>query len=418
MSSREVALFDGAMEEFVGRPEGPPKFIEAFGMEVGTFIDPRHDLNKSRTQWGVMMYHVPVKFRGPYKESFNGEEMDSAGWALCLGVKQNGEDCNLRAQNRSGYCANHGGQLHPLDKRKFDWSKASRETLWKNGRLPVEELTDEELARGTIRRDDGTWVDTKRVPREVYDKAVRELFKRSDEKLQQSLLDCVDSIVEIAQGTAYEPADRLKAATWVFERLRGKTPTEIKVTQEAPWQVVMDGMVGGSREESRKRRGVIDAEVVEDVESPGYESLAAATIAEAGDPVPSEFLDEEMPYDEGSADADDRGPVARVAGNAPQADEPDDPGDYAEAHPEPEPVSRPKRPSPEEIAEQRQRIRDEIERAKRARYASVAKGFSDVEPVPYEVEATQKKSGHIVVRFVEPKLKPAPKKRRRNDWEQ
>lgn len=270
-------------------PTGPKKEFAYIG-EQGTFLERRDDL-LAQTLRGLphLMHHVPIPMRGPYKvvpgEQQLGERLHQSGYALCNGMvgttNNRGEPsqdnktgaprpCKGKAINRSGYCSKHGGMLHPLDRKRIDWDQAPREIKFKFGKLSVEDLDDEELSRGQIRKADGTWTKNNFVSAEIHDKMVRELFKRSDELLQQNLLTAVETFAEIAKGTAYEPADRLKAAEFIFTRLRGKVPTEIKVEQSKPFEVVLtDVLTGGSRAESRRLRGIeddtIDAEFVEEI---------------------------------------------------------------------------------------------------------------------------------------------------------
>lgn len=282
----EVVLpYEGTYED----PTGPVVAVPYLG-EQGTFLDPRKDLLSSRERGlTTLMYHVPLNKRGPYKLLEGQQELDErlhqSGYAMCNGmvppINSRGETnpsnrtgvdqpCKGKAINYSGYCSRHGGMLHPLDRKRIDWENAPRELKWKYGKLPVEELDDEELSRGQIRKADGTWTDNKVVHADVHDQMVRKLFSRSDEMLRENLLKAVGTFAEIAAGTAYEPQDRLKAAEFIFTRLRGKVPTEIVLSQDKPFEVVLtDMLTGGSRAESRKQRGidegVIDAEFMDEI---------------------------------------------------------------------------------------------------------------------------------------------------------
>ena len=282
----EVRLpYEGTFQD----PEGPTITVPYLG-EVGTFTERRPDLMAVKeTGLPHLMHHVPLNKRGTYKllpgENLFDERLHQSGYALCNGMVQpvnsRGETnpsnrtgveqpCKAKAINYSGYCSRHGGMLHPLDRKRIDWENAPRELKWKYGKLPVEELDDEELSRGQIRKADGTFTMNKVVHADVHDQMVRKLFARSDEMLQENLLKAVGVFAEIAQGTAYESADRLKAAEFIFTRLRGKVPTEVVLSQDKPFEVVLtDMLTGGSRAESRKRRGVdegiVDAEFMEEI---------------------------------------------------------------------------------------------------------------------------------------------------------
>lgn len=289
------------LDQLRGRPDGPIKYIEALGMEVPTYLDPRKDMWGGTNVQGVLMYHVPLKFRGPYKILAtqeigpHGERKDGMNFCLCMavnkGVHKNingkGGHCMKRATNYSGLCGLHGGALHPLD--KSDPKEDTREAQFKLGKLPVEDMDQEELARGQVRRADGTWTNYRMIPAAVHQKCQAELFKRADVKLRENLLQAVDTMAEIAKGNAYEPEVRIRAASWIFERVRGKNPDIVVHTQDKPFEVMMADMVlqGGSRAASRAARAIestIEAEVVPEPEAVSYtDTFERAESSELGD---------------------------------------------------------------------------------------------------------------------------------------
>lgn len=232
-----------------------------------------------------LKHHVPLTERGTYKllefPGEYGERQGPGGYALCCAttqthnskgeqIREHGNPCRAKAINRSGYCSRHGGALHPLDRKRIDWDKAPRHIRFKYGKLPVTELDDEELSRGQIRKEDGSWTSNQFVSAEIHDQMVKQLFERSDEMMRNSLLTAVNTFSEIAAGTAYEPSDRLQAAKFIFQWLRGSTPVKVDVSVEAkPFEQVLEAVfTGGSRAKSRARRGlegedIMDAEIVE-----------------------------------------------------------------------------------------------------------------------------------------------------------
>lgn len=264
---------DYELDSLAGKPDGPLVYVEQLGMSVPSYIDPRRDLLRHSIS-SSLMHHVPLKMRGPYKvlagrnKGPRGERLDEMNYVLCTGFAIGTQkQCTQRAINRTSFCGFHGGALHPLD--KSEPTKMSREARFKKGNLPVEEMTDEELARGQVRRDDGSWTNYKTIPAAVFQAAQAELFQRADIRLRENLVTAVDTVAEIAKGTAYEPEVRLRAATWMYERVRGRNPEIIVHTMDKPFEKLMNDviLVGGSREEARKQReigNVLDAEVVED----------------------------------------------------------------------------------------------------------------------------------------------------------
>lgn len=284
----------------VGRPDGPMKFIPEFGFEVKTFLDPRTDLYREKDPGKTsLMHHVPIPKRGYYQPrtcaDYDPEEYDyivnDDGYALCTAITKSGANCSKRAMNMSWLCPTHGGKLHPLDKVNHPdrdsmqvqgggyqshidpelQSRMTRLQKLNQGLLDVSELDDEELARGQCRDSKGGFTGTppRQVPHAVHQRMVNELFKRADEKLQHSLISVVETMIGVASGDAYEPADRIKAATWIFERVRGKTPEVIEHRQDKPWEMALGHitLTGGSRAESRAARG-LDPETGEPINAP------------------------------------------------------------------------------------------------------------------------------------------------------
>ena len=273
--------------ETIGKPDGPMKFIPEFGFEVGTFTNPRTDLYKFRdTGKTSLMHHVPHTKRGYYKPSqtadYNPDEYDyitdDSGFAICTALKLDGTPCSKKAMHMSWLCGTHGGKLHPLDKVENDERNSMRtkqggyglaaspevqERMTRfqklcQGLISVKDLDDEELARGQCRGKDGNFANMapRSIPKSIHDEMVRRLFERADEKLKANLIDVVDTMTSIAKGTAYEPADRIKAATWVFERVRGKNPEVIVHQQDKPWELALSAISTNTRAESRMARGL------------------------------------------------------------------------------------------------------------------------------------------------------------------
>lgn len=323
--------------EFYGAPDGPVALYPIVG-EVGTFTQQRADMRlpkDSGTVW--LMHHVPRNCRGKYRltdeyvEQYNdwldrlaeGDQdipqfevgppeqwleeerllkdfkVDQNDWVLCDGFTKSGDPCKRKAVNFAGYCEAHGGKLHPLDKvvdlrRAIEAPKDSaynnpevqeRMTRYQkfiSGLITVKDLDDEELAKGQFRDRNGGFTGNppKMIPRDMHDQFVNELFERSDIRLREGLVACVDTMVEVATSPVYEAKDRLKAAQWVFERVRGKNPEVVVHQQDKPWEHVFQGITGGSREESRAARQFVDAEFHEEE---GVDSTTLAVVAQGGE---------------------------------------------------------------------------------------------------------------------------------------
>lgn len=120
-----------------------------------------------------------------------------------------------------------------------------------SGELSPEDLDDEELARGMCRDENGQFPRRKpdMVPRQMHDRMLKELFSRADVELQVGLMEAVQGMVSISTNEDLDANVRLKAATWIFERLRGKTPEVLQVSQAKPFEVVLEKIHRGPRRE-------------------------------------------------------------------------------------------------------------------------------------------------------------------------
>lgn len=389
----EVSEYDKhfALDSLVGKPTGPLVYVEALDMEVPSYAEKREDLY-NRGIKSTLMHHVPLKMRGPYvwndNEEYgpNGENKNHANYCMCMGVQPEkfsngkarpnglnnpnaGKPCGNKAINHSGYCGWHGGALHPLDKSQP--KDIPRDVQFKMGKLDPREMDDEELALGQIRLADGTFTNFKTIPHAVHDEVIKRLFERADEKLRENLMDTVNIMADIAKNPAVEPADRIKAATWIHERVRGKAPIVVEHRQDKPFEVVLGAVLeGGSRAASRAARGE-------------YDEL------EAQNPLDVEFELE----DDGSVEYEQVGyrddPELRAEETAEpvfvqQAFDPVEGPNVGMSGIPQDPILRDKYEK-EELAK-RKAFQDQIKEARAKRFSARAKGLDHVEAYGYGIE--------------------------------
>lgn len=94
-----------------------------------------------------------------------------------------------------------------------------------DGSLPIEELDDEELARGYPRASDGSFRNPPVIiPRAIHARMMRVLFERANQKLKQNLGAAADTMVSIMNDPAVDTKVKMDAAKWLIERTMGKTP--------------------------------------------------------------------------------------------------------------------------------------------------------------------------------------------------
>lgn len=149
-------------------------------------------------------------------------------------------------RKRTGALVTRNGTKVTSKSETVDVAVSKRLAMLVSGDIDIEDLDDEELARGQLKADDGTfrgrpgnW-----VPRAFYDKMVRELLRRGEGKYRENYIECLTAVTNIAKY-AEKDADRLKAAIYVIERVAGPMPTKVEIKAEIkPWeQDVLDIIV-------------------------------------------------------------------------------------------------------------------------------------------------------------------------------
>lgn len=269
------------MSQLVSAPDGPVKKVPGIGQLVATFsADPG-----GKTP--ALNYHVPLECRGPFrpKDLANYDpkikyRTDEYGYVLCYSRTARQSKCNRRAVNRANKCDVHGGRLHPLDKvkKREAYEDSSIESLDRYqqfiaGQISAEDLDDEELATASFRGPNGKLYRPRNLPRSVVEEFHKAIYSRAEDGLRAGVVIGANTIVEIASNRAVEPADRIKASQILLDRGLGKAPDRVQIGLEPKgFEQILDKIANVTRDESRERRGIIDAEVVEDsAESPRLE---------------------------------------------------------------------------------------------------------------------------------------------------
>lgn len=115
-----------------------------------------------------------------------------------------------------------------------------------NGKIKVEDLSDEEIFQGQLRDKNGkmTGRPPVAIPRQFHEQVVRELIKRCNKKMEAQVEPMIKVLQELAANPR-TPADaRYKAATYLMERVLGKVPDKQIITATiAKWEQGLDGLV-------------------------------------------------------------------------------------------------------------------------------------------------------------------------------
>lgn len=165
---------------------------------------------------------------------------------------------------------------------KSELAKMDRVERFVKGFLETSELADDELSGRFIRDDSGKphhiaqLESLSRPGNRFVAKLNKELSLRLNEYIKSKSMRAVQVVFEIADSDACEPSDRFKAATWLAERVIGKTP-DVLLTGDVTkvYEDIFEPQIeSGSREDYRKRiesvRGeaveqlALEAEIVED----------------------------------------------------------------------------------------------------------------------------------------------------------
>lgn len=109
----------------------------------------------------------------------------------------------------------------------------------------VSTLSPEELARGQLKDVNGNFTGRPPtfVPRQFFDASIRELLNRGKILYKENYIACIKAMTQIAQSPGVKEGDRIKAATFVIERLEGKVPDKLEISAADPWQTIISGIV-------------------------------------------------------------------------------------------------------------------------------------------------------------------------------
>ena len=141
------------------------------------------------------------------------------------------------------------------------------------GKLQASDLDLDELMHLQVKMPDGRIrKGSFLIPADMAREMQRQLMSRANDKLRNSIIDAIDVVTGIATDKKADAAHRLKAATYVIDRVLGKTPERVEVSETRKYEIMFKGLEAGSRSERQAQRRkelavYADAEVVEEGES-------------------------------------------------------------------------------------------------------------------------------------------------------
>lgn len=113
------------------------------------------------------------------------------------------------------------------------------------GLRSIKDMDDEELTRMQYRDKNGGFSGrpSGALPRPLVQKIRAELLERASKKFDSHLIDSIDVLGSIMKSDTVSPADRIKAAVIIIDRVMGKTPDKIEMTAELkPWQGLIESI--------------------------------------------------------------------------------------------------------------------------------------------------------------------------------
>lgn len=135
-----------------------------------------------------------------------------------------------------------------------------------DGVITVDDLDDDEIARGQLRDTNGNFTGSapKAIPWVMHDALRASMERRIQRQLMSKMTEVTDALLQIATYEGYGTEARVKAMALIFDRALGKVPdkSESKVTITAKWE---DAAAGGRLfiDLDEPQGDVVDAEVVE-----------------------------------------------------------------------------------------------------------------------------------------------------------
>jgi hypothetical protein len=110
----------------------------------------------------------------------------------------------------------------------------------------VEGLDPEELARGQLKADDGSFKGRppSMVPREFLLACQREMKHRFEVLFSKDVLNIADQYLKMAQSPTLKEETRAKMLQYAMERVFGGIPKDVRVSQEAPWEQMIVNVMG------------------------------------------------------------------------------------------------------------------------------------------------------------------------------
>jgi hypothetical protein len=198
-------------------------------------------------------------------------EFDDSDGKLCkeCQVVKNRSEFHAHPTNRDRLyhickeCWNKKGRERYAERRIVSERNLDRAHKFVHGYFEVAELSDEEVFGSYVLNDDGTKVSVNTLAEKFRSKFSRELGRRINDYLRRKAPRAVEIMFQLADSDFVEPGDRIKAATWIAERVIGKTPEVLMLgNADKPYEAIFESSIETSTREAFRSASIIDVEVV------------------------------------------------------------------------------------------------------------------------------------------------------------
>lgn len=114
-----------------------------------------------------------------------------------------------------------------------------------DGRLKIEDLDDEELARGELRNVNGRFSGKQPqwIPKQFIQAMQRQIISRAAERWHSNLLEAQRQLIALGMDPRVDASVRYRALTYVIERSMGKIPDKIEMSATIkPYEELLEGV--------------------------------------------------------------------------------------------------------------------------------------------------------------------------------
>jgi len=206
--------------------------------------------------------------------SLTGRSVSGSVAKRCKGLNRFAQPCKFHGSEIDGYCWRHRDDPYQEERRQRQarnaerddyhgvariirqnsaWSRVEAE-MYREGMTMADYVATLPLDKLVTGRLGDHGVAAKWIPAEFHQACIKELLKRGDKIFREAYIDAITVMQQIAKDPEAKEADRLKAATFIIERVAGKTPERLEVSEVQPWEKLITDIVNDNDELQAMKR--------------------------------------------------------------------------------------------------------------------------------------------------------------------